>query len=125
MPGVPDSGDGGLRAANTRLRELLAERDARIEEQAAENAALREQLALLQSQVADLAAQVKTNSRNSSKPPSSDRPAKPSPKSLRGKSGGKPGRPKGQPGTTMDLSEHPDKKARHRPVKRGAAAGSP
>ena len=56
MPGVPGSGDGGLRAANTRLRELLAERDARIEEQAAENAALREQLALLQSQVADLAA---------------------------------------------------------------------
>ena len=103
MPGVPDSGDGGLRAANTRLRELLAERDARIEEQAAENAALREQLALLQSQVADLAAQVKTNSRNSSKPPSSDGPAKPSPKSLRGKSGRKPGRPKGQPGATMEL----------------------
>ena len=65
MPGVPDSGDGGLRAANTRLRELLAERDARIAEQAAENAALREALAELQSQVADLAAQVKTNSRNS------------------------------------------------------------
>ena len=75
MPGVPDSGDGGLRAANTRLRELLAERDARIAEQAAENAALREALAELQSQVADLAAQVKTNSRNSSKPPSSDGPA--------------------------------------------------
>ena len=85
------------------LWELLAERDARIQEQAAENAALREQLALLQSQVADLAAQVKTNSRNSSKPPSSDGLAKPSPKSLRGKSGRKPGRPKGQPGATMEL----------------------
>ena len=55
-----------LRAANARLRELLAERDARIAEQAAEIAVLREALAGLQSQVADLAAQVKANSRNSS-----------------------------------------------------------
>ena len=101
VPGVPDSGDAGLRAANARLRELLAERDARIEEQAGENAALREQLALLQSQVADLAAQVKTNSRNSSKPPSSDGPAKPSPKSLRGRSGRKPGRPKASLGNPL------------------------
>ena len=107
-PGVPDSGESGLRAANTRLRELLAERDAEI-------AALRELVTALQSQVADLAAQVKTNSRNSSKPPSSDGPAKPAPKSLRGKSGRKPGRPKGQPGATMELTEHPDKTVRHRP----------
>lgn len=124
MPGVPDDGDGGLRAANTRLRELLAERDARIAEQAAENAALREALAALQSQVADLAAQVKTNSRNSSKPPSSDGPAKPSPKSLRGRSGRKPGRPKGQPGATMELTDHPDKKVRHRPARCGCCGKS-
>ena len=117
VPGVPDSGDGGLRAANTRLRELLADRDARIAEQAAENAVLREALAELQSQVADLAAQVKANSRNSSKPPSSDGLAKPAPKSLRGRSGRKPGRPKGQPGATMELSENPGKKVRHRPAK--------
>ena len=115
----------GLRAANTRLRELLAERDARIAEQAAEIAVLREQLAGLQSQVADLAAQVKTNSRNSIKPPSSDGLAKPAPKSLRGKSGRKPGRPKGQPGATMELTDHPDKKVRHRPAQVPAAAGSP
>ena len=92
VPGVPDSGESGLRAANTRLRKLLAERDAQIAEQAAGIAVLREALAGLQSQVADLIAQVKTNSRNSSKPPSSDGPAKPSPKSLRGKSGRKIGR---------------------------------
>jgi transposase len=116
-PGVRDSGESGLHAANTRLRELLAERDARIAEQAAENAALREALAELQSRVADLTAQVKTNSRNSSKPPSSDGPAKPSPKSLRAKSGRKPGRPKGQPGATTELSEHPDKTVRHRPAR--------
>ncbi len=115
VPGVPDSGDDGLRAANTRLRELLAERDARIAEQAAENVVLREALGELQSQVADLAAQVKANSRNSSRPPSSDGPAKPAPKSLRGRSGRKPGRPKGQPGATMELSEQPDKTVKHRP----------
>jgi len=40
VPGVPDSGDGGLRAANMRLRELLAERDARIAEQAADELAM-------------------------------------------------------------------------------------
>src|SRR5215471_12418508 len=108
MPGVPDSGESGLRAANMRLRELLAERDERIAGQDAEIALLRERLAGLQSQVADLAAQVKSNSRNSSKPPSSDGLAKPAPKSLRGKSDRKPGRPKGQPGTTAQLTDHPD-----------------
>jgi transposase len=111
MPGVPDSGDAaGLRAANTRLRELLAGRDTEI-------AVLREQLAGLQSQVADLAARVKMSSQNSSKPPSSDGLAKPAPKSLRGKSGRKPGRPKGQPGATMQLADHPDKRVRHRPAR--------
>jgi transposase len=126
MPGVPDNA-AGLRAANSRLRMLLAERDAEIavlREQNSEIAVLREALAALQSQVADLAAQVKANSRNSSKPPSSDGFAKPSPKSLRGKSGRRPGRPKGQPGATMELSEHPDKKVRHRPSRCGRCGKS-
>jgi transposase len=123
MPGVPDDG-GGLRAANARLRELLAERDERIAAQDAEIAVLREALGGLQSQVADLAAQVKANSRNSSRPPSSDGLGKPAPKSLRGRSGRKPGRPKGQPGATMQLSEHPDKTVRHRPAKCGCCGKS-
>ena len=123
MPAVPDDA-AGLRAANARLRELLAERNARITGQDAEIAALREALAGLQSQVEGLAAQVKANSRNSSKPPSSDGLAKPAPKSLRGKSGRKPGRPKGQPGATMQLSEHPDKRVRHRPAKCGGCGKS-
>jgi uncharacterized coiled-coil protein SlyX len=85
VPEVPGRADdaAGLRAANARLRELLGERNARIAEQDAEIAVLREHLAGLQSQVADLAAQVKANSRNSSKPPSSDGLAKPSPKHQR------------------------------------------
>jgi len=115
-PADPDDA-AGLRAANARLRELLAERDAEI-------GLLREAVAGLRSQVADLAAQVKANSRNSSKPPSSDGLAKPAPKSLRGKSGRRPGRPKGQPGATMELSDHPDKKVRHRPARCGCCGKS-
>jgi transposase len=115
-PADPDDA-AALRAANARLRELLAERDAEI-------GLLREAVAGLQSQVADLAAQVKANSRNSSKPPSSDGLARPAPKSLRGKSGRRPGRPKGQPGATMELSEHPDRKVRHRPARCGCCGKS-
>ena len=123
MPPVP--GDAaGLRAANARLRELLAGRDELLAARDAEIGLLREQLAVLQSQVADLAAQVKANSRNSSRPPSSDGLAKPAPKSLRGKSGRKPGRPKGQPGATMPLSDHPDKVVKHRPKRCGGCGKS-
>jgi transposase len=98
----------GLRAANARLRELLAERDA----QAAE---LRALVADLQAQVAELAARAGQNSKNSSRPPSSDGLGKPAPKSLRKRTGRKPGRPKGQPGATMSLTDHPDHVIRHEP----------
>lgn len=106
MPPVP--GDAaGLRAANARLRALLDERDAAI-------TLLQEQV-VMQAQIEALSAQVKTNSRNSSKPPSPDGLAKSAPKSLRKKSGCKPGRPKGQPGATMQFSGHLDKTVKHRP----------
>lgn len=129
---VPDDA-AGLRAANVRLRALLAERDAEIAEGdalitvlrgqlgelavlQAEVSELRERAAGLEAQVAELAVRVGQNSRNSSKPPSSDGLAKPAPKSLRGKSGRKPGRPKGQPGVTMQLSDSPDRVVRHEPA---------
>ena len=126
MPGVPVPDDAaGLRAANARLRELLAERDAEIavlrghlDELTAlqtEAGELRQRAAGLEAQVADLAARLGQNSRNSSRPPSSEGLAKPAPKSLRGKSGRKPGRPKGQPGVTMQLSDAPDRVVRHEP----------
>jgi transposase len=124
MPGVPDDA-AGLRAANARLRGLLAERDAEIavlRGQVAEVVVLRAraaeleaEAAVLQSQVADLAARVGQNSQNSSKPPSSDGLGKPAPKSLRKKSGRGPGRPKGQPGATMQLTDSPGRRVRHVP----------
>ena len=117
MPDAPGNAVAELRAANARLRELLAERDA-------EAAGLRALVAELQAQVADLAARVRQNSKNSSKPPSSDGLPKPAPKSLRGKTGRKPGRPKGQPGATMQLSDRPDRVVRHEPsCCAGCAAG--
>jgi transposase len=106
----------GLRAANARLRDLLAGRDARVAELEAETEALRVLVADLQAPVADLAARVKQNSKNSSKPPSSDGLAKPEPKSLRKKGARRPGRPMGQQGATMQLTDSPDKVIRHEPA---------
>jgi transposase len=142
VPVEPAAGDAtGLRAANARLRALLSDRDAEIAERdalitvlrgqlgeltvlQAEASGLRERAAELEAQVADLAARVGMNSQNSSKPPSSDGLGKPAPKSLRAKSGRKPGRPKGQPGATMQLSDSPDHVVRHEPACcSGCAAG--
>lgn len=74
IPAVPDDA-AGLRAANARLREVLAEQGAVIA------VVLRERLSGLQPQVTDLAARVASNSRSSSKPPSSGGLAKPAPES--------------------------------------------
>lgn len=65
--------------------------------------------------IADLEARLKQSSSNSSKPPSSDGLAKPAPKSLRGRSGRGPGRPKGQDGVTLQRFADPDVVIRHLP----------
>jgi transposase len=65
--------------------------------------------------IADLEARLKQSSSNSSKPPSSDGVAKPAPKSLRGRSGRGPGRPKGQDGVTLERFTDPDVVIRHVP----------
>ncbi len=87
--------------------ELLAENaELRAENAALKEALVRVEAALAQAmaRIAELEARLNQNSKNSSKPPSSDPPfAKP--KSLRGKSGRRPGRPDGQPGVTLSQVE--------------------
>lgn len=60
--------------------------------------------------VAGLEARVGRNSRNSSAPPSSDNPftKKPAPKSLRPRSGRRPGKQPGQPGSGLEARADPD-----------------
>src|SRR4051812_49511474 len=64
--------------------------------------------------------QLAASSRNSSKPPSSDGLDKPVPKSLRGRSGRKPGGQPGHEGRTLRQVERPDEVVVHEP---GACAG--
>jgi transposase len=82
---------------------------------------LRAMAEALQAEVADLKRQLGQNSRNSSKPPSSDSPfVKPAPKSLRRKSGKRPGGQPGHPGSTLALVDDPNERLRHEP---GQCAG--
>jgi len=63
----------------------------------------------LEAEIVALRALLATNSRNSSKPPSSDGPGiKPHPKSQRTPSGRKPGGQPGHPGSTLRLVDDPD-----------------
>jgi hypothetical protein len=84
------------------------------DELAALTVELRAALDAALAQVAELQAQLKQNSKNSSKPPSSDSPfVKPAPKSLRGKTGRKPGGQPGHPGSTLRQVDRPDRVVRH------------
>ena len=117
-----------LRAANARLRQVVEAKDTEIAALRTSHQAqldtLRAQAAALAAEVADLRARLGQNPRNSSRPPSSEGLAKPAPKSLRGKSGRKPGRPKGQPGATLEMTDHPDEVVSHEPDRcRGCGAG--
>ncbi len=67
------------------------------------------QIAALQLQVADVQSKLNKNSRNSSKPPSSDGLNKPAPKSLRVAGQNTTGGQKGHPGRTLSQATEPDK----------------
>ncbi len=121
MPDVPSAPDkvAALRAANARLRQVVDAKDTEIAalqtSHQAQLDALRAQVTVLSAEVADLRARLGQNPRNSSKPPSSEGLAKPAPRSLRRKSGRKPGRPKGQPGATLEMTDRPDAVRSHEP----------
>jgi transposase len=88
------------------LQARIAEQDARLAEQDA--------------RIAELERRLAASSRNSSKPPSSDGPDKPAPKSLRGRSGRTPGGQPGREGRTLRQVAVPDEVVLHEP---GACAG--
>ena len=67
-----------------------------------------EQIGKLSAEIQDLRSQLSKNSRNSSKPPSSDGYGKPKPKSRRTKSGKSSGGQKGHKGNMLKQVEHPD-----------------
>jgi transposase len=85
-----------------------AEKDALILE-------LQAKVAELETIIKELQARLAMNSRNSSKPPSSDGLSKPKPKSLREKSGKKSGGQPGNPGKTLMRVENPDHVVTHAP----------
>ena len=64
--------------------------------------------------IAELEAQMKTNSGNSSKPPSTDGYNKPTPKTLREQSGKKPGGQKGHLGHGLKIEQEPDEIIEHK-----------
>lgn len=72
-------------------------------------------IASLTARLNDLEERLAKNSRNSSKPPSSDAITKPKPKSLRAKSAKKPGGQKGHPGMTLSWVENPEHVLWHSP----------
>jgi transposase len=76
---------------------------------------LTEELKALTVTVSELEGRLNTNSGNSSKPPSQDGFDKPSPKSLRTKSGKKPGGQKGHKGSGLKLQREPDEVKEHKP----------
>jgi transposase len=83
--------------------------------QAAQIAEQARQLAVQAARIAELERRLGLNSRNSSKPPSSDGLAKPPPKSLRTKSGRRAGKQPGAPGSTLRQVAVPDEIVEHRP----------
>jgi transposase len=80
------------------------------------NAELAARLEQALARIAELEARLGMSSKNSSKPPSSDGLVKPAPRSLRKKTGRGPGRPAGQPGTTLEQVADPDVIVRHVPA---------
>lgn len=115
MPDVPSIVEllerlGRLEKALAERDAALAQRDARIEE--------------LARRVAELEAAQRRNSRTSSKPPSSDGPGKPPPRSRREPTDRAPGKQPGDPGFTLRQVTDPDEVITHAPDACGGCGAS-
>ena len=93
----------------------VAEKDALIRAQFAQIQVLVAEVAALTAKVAELEGRLALNSRNSSKPPSSEGYGKPKPKSLRRPGKNPPGGQKGHEGHTLKKAESPDHIVLHAP----------
>lgn len=106
---------GRLETEFAELRAKLVEQAAVIDKLIAENAGLTVE-------VARLKAQLGMNSKNSSRPPSSDGYAKPAPKSRRGRSGNRPHEQPGAPVGNLVAVGEPDVVVVHAPGRCGGCA---
>jgi transposase len=102
---------------------LAADRAAVIDQLMADGELASARIETLLAEVAELKRRLGLNSSNSSKPPSSDGLKKPPPRSLRERSGRKPGKQPGGEGKTLLAVADPDEVIVHRPVVCGACDG--
>jgi transposase len=99
-----------LRASNARLREVIESRDAQLAAASAALEAAEARMAALSERVTEMERRLGKDSSTSSRPPSSDSPYKKKPRdrSLRGRSGRKPGKQPGAESSTLRQVADPD-----------------
>lgn len=110
VPSGPDDPVAALRAANARLREVIAAKDELLAARDTQIAVLARQVEALAARVEELERRLGKDSSTSSRPPSSDNPyaKKPRDRSLRQRGGRKPGRQPGAESRTLRQVADPD-----------------